>query len=64
MGRQGGGRGERVTLPWKELSNVEREERRFATSERVGSGEKGETKQTSWETGHGGWLLKDREIGR
>lgn len=32
-------------------------------SERVGRGEKGETKLTSWKTGRGGCPLKDREIG-
>lgn len=53
----------RVTLPWKDLSNVEREGRHFAMNERVSSGEKGETKRTSWQTGCGGWLLRDREIG-
>lgn len=56
-------RGDRVTLPWKELSNMEMEGRHFAMSERVDSEQKGETKQTSWETGRRGRLSKDREIG-
>lgn len=35
MGGHGRGQGDRVTLPWKELSNVKREGGRFAMCERV-----------------------------
>lgn len=56
-------RADSITLPWKELSNMDMEGRHFAMSERVDSKRKGETKQTSWETGRRGWLSKDREIG-
>lgn len=52
-----------VMLPWNEPSNMETEGKGFAMSERVNSKQKGENKQTSWETGRRRWLSKDREIG-
>lgn len=58
-----GVRADSVILPWEELSNMEMEGRHFAMSERADGKQKGENKQTSWETGRRGWLSKDREIG-
>lgn len=61
--KQDGVRADSIILPWEELSNMEMEGRHFAMSERADGKQKGENKQTSWETGRRGWLSKDREIG-